>query len=839
MKTKSKTVAFILALCILFCGLPAAHAYAADSGESAVAASGRAGANAVWQLTENGVLTVSGTGAVYDDFVPGDAYLSAHTTDIYEIVIKEGITAIGFSAFYECVSAVSVSLPNSLEKLGSCAFGFCLSLQSVTIPDKITVLPADLFFSDYSIVEVKLPKNLKRIEWQALLCSGLHIIRIPASVEKIEAAAFYAAGIEYVLFEGTKQQWQKVVDFEHNDCLKTAKVFYEYTEAKPVVLEEGECGADGTNMKWTITSDNTLTISGSGEMKDFYGEEGAFPCHPWCRLKAYDFVKTIVVKEGVKSISAYAFYGTKAEKVILANSLTYVPGSAFVWNDTIREINIPDRLDRYCYTICSELSALETVTATSACINFYVDASGALFSKTDNMLIKAPGKCTEVHIPKDVEEVLSDAFQYNTAILSVTVDPDNPVFSSEQGVLFRREGDHPLYTLVYCPSAIPLSTYQCPEQTVQIESYAFADNQTLKKIVLTDAVKGIGMSAFERCRAEEIVLPEQVESMGSVCFQDCYYLRSVNLPCGAESTYFMFNHCISLESVSLPDTINAIEEVAFGECWSLKEITLPDGIRSIDSCAFRGCGCITSIVFPASLERIDREAFWRCDSLEYAVFLNDTVELDYNAFNYSILGDPDSGWYAAGPDNLTFVCGSGSTAVQYAENMRLKTMPLNVNGHIYIPDVSVPPTCTLPGKTEGAHCLECGEILKEQTEIPAAGHKWGYGIITKAPTETETGIRTFTCEVCGETKTETIDVIYNGPGTPEVQPYSGGDPDGDGRITAADARLALRKSVGLENFAEGSPAFVACDVDHDAKVTAADARLILRASVGMEDPKKL
>ena len=81
-------------------------------------------------------------------------------------------------------------------------------------------------------------------------------------------------------------------------------------------------------------------------------------------------------------------------------------------------------------------------------------------------------------------------------------------------------------------------------------------------------------------------------------------------------------------------------------------------------------------------------------------------------------------------------------------------------------------------------------------------------------------------------------MIFNGPGTPEVQPYSGGDPDGDGRITAADARLALRKSVGLENFAEGSPAFIACDVDRDGRVTAADARLILRASVGVEDPKK-
>ena len=64
-----------------------------------------------------------------------------------------------------------------------------------------------------------------------------------------------------------------------------------------------------------------------------------------------------------------------------------------------------------------------------------------------------------------------------------------------------------------------------------------------------------------------------------------------------------------------------------------------------------------------------------------------------------------------------------------------------------------------------------------------------------------------------------------------------GDPDGDGEPTAADARLALRRAVGLETYAPGSAEFIACDVDGDNDVTAADARLILRAAVGLEDLK--
>ena len=62
-----------------------------------------------------------------------------------------------------------------------------------------------------------------------------------------------------------------------------------------------------------------------------------------------------------------------------------------------------------------------------------------------------------------------------------------------------------------------------------------------------------------------------------------------------------------------------------------------------------------------------------------------------------------------------------------------------------------------------------------------------------------------------------------------------GDVDKDEKVTASDARLALRCAVGLEDYASGSEEFVAADVDFDEKVTASDARLILRAAVGLEE----
>ena len=77
-----------------------------------------------------------------------------------------------------------------------------------------------------------------------------------------------------------------------------------------------------------------------------------------------------------------------------------------------------------------------------------------------------------------------------------------------------------------------------------------------------------------------------------------------------------------------------------------------------------------------------------------------------------------------------------------------------------------------------------------------------------------------------------------GPSAAAAATRKPGDVDGDGNITAADARLALRKAVGLETYEENSPAFSACDVNFDGRVSADDARLILRGSVGLEDPAK-
>ena len=91
-------------------------------------------------------------------------------------------------------------------------------------------------------------------------------------------------------------------------------------------------------------------------------------------------------------------------------------------------------------------------------------------------------------------------------------------------------------------------------------------------------------------------------------------------------------------------------------------------------------------------------------------------------------------------------------------------------GHTEVIDPAVEPACTTPGKTEGKHCSVCNEVLVAQKEIPAKGHSWDEGVITTSPTCSDAGVKTYTCTVCSETKTEVLDATGHTPVDVAEQP---------------------------------------------------------------------
>ena len=88
------------------------------------------------------------------------------------------------------------------------------------------------------------------------------------------------------------------------------------------------------------------------------------------------------------------------------------------------------------------------------------------------------------------------------------------------------------------------------------------------------------------------------------------------------------------------------------------------------------------------------------------------------------------------------------------------------NGHKEAAIPAVAATCVTTGLTEGKKCSVCGIILEAQKDTPIVDHSWNGGVVTKQPTVEETGIRTYTCKVCGEQKTEVIPKLTVEEATP-------------------------------------------------------------------------
>ena len=79
-------------------------------------------------------------------------------------------------------------------------------------------------------------------------------------------------------------------------------------------------------------------------------------------------------------------------------------------------------------------------------------------------------------------------------------------------------------------------------------------------------------------------------------------------------------------------------------------------------------------------------------------------------------------------------------------------------------------TCTEPGYTGDTYCKDCGEKIGTGTDILAKGHSWNEGKITTAPTCENAGVKTFTCTVCSETRTEAINATGHTPVKVAEQP---------------------------------------------------------------------
>ena len=141
---------------------------------------------------------------------------------------------------------------------------------------------------------------------------------------------------------------------------------------------------------------------------------------------------------------------------------------------------------------------------------------------------------------------------------------------------------------VVIPSSIELWGIDC--DVVGITDYAFYNCTNLKSITLPESIVSIGEYAFQKSGLTEVVIPDNVKSIGASAFTECSGLVSVSLPRNLSLIRMnTFWNCTGLQSVTFPEDLETIGTFAFAKCTSLKKVDLPATLTILESGAFKFC----------------------------------------------------------------------------------------------------------------------------------------------------------------------------------------------------------------------------------------------------------
>ena len=372
--------------------------------------------------------------------------------------------------------------------------------------------------------------------------------------------------------------------------------------SRDTVVDSGTCGGTLNNsqlMKWTLTSDGTLTISGEGNM---FGA-------PWSQYKSK--IKKVLIGEGVESISDNAFhYYENLRSVSLPSTLTSIGEAAFWACSSLQSITLPNNLThiglnafRACHSLTQVLipasvtnidgSAFECCTGLTDVVfegNSLEFGSGATFydcTSLKNVFFNGT-RADWTASRGSSGSVLPAAAQiyYKNDLISSGTCGDNSSGNNTQwkltkagtliitvgtgctegGIADFAYGKAPWYQDIY-DSGIRCLIIGSGIKT--IGSYAFADCTDLAEIIVPDGVISIGDGAFQQnSGAKRVVLPPSTAYIGHGALRDCSALTSVSLPDSMSNRLFldMFEGCTNLKSVDIPDGITDIYEGDLASC---------------------------------------------------------------------------------------------------------------------------------------------------------------------------------------------------------------------------------------------------------------------------------
>lgn len=324
-----------------------------------------------WQLAEIDLALY----ASYLNFIGDEAF--AGCSALATITLPMRLTHIGEGAFMGCASIDGIDLPDKLSYLGRFAFQSCTSLTSVNVPWQITHLPDYSFFGCSSLSSVTFGRYLESIGKEAFLwCPSLKEIHLPISVTEVpeHSIGYYYFEREFVKYDGVtviagspagmeyavSNGFSLIIDDSSHVCdhacpycdLCTAECEYFLCCKKCMGHTFPITGSISDSVKWSLSDDFVLSITGNGEIPDF-----AYNSVPWlpyrnCILKA-------VVGDGITSVGSFTFDSHPSlREVSLPDGLLSIGRKAFSLCTALSGVTLPDtvtRIDSLAFNGCASL----------------------------------------------------------------------------------------------------------------------------------------------------------------------------------------------------------------------------------------------------------------------------------------------------------------------------------------------------------------------------------------------------------------------------------------------------------------------------------------------------
>lgn len=614
---------------MLFPAAPEAHA------ES----TGNFGESITWSLSDDGVLSIKGSGAMPDyTFSSQNRSPFYHDYSIVRVTIGSGVTAIGRAMFAHCQNMKSIDIPKSVVRIGQDAFFTCESL-------------ADVFYGG------------DEKDWEAVE-EGTRGESKPTN-----ATIHYSAALKEMGMLGEKVTWRLYTNGaleidgsgpipDYSTSYGSRSPFYYNSSVRGITVGEGVTRIGGSlftgcqyatvvSISASVESVASGTFLSCSRLKEInVSSESEFLCSEDGVL--FNKGKTTLIQfptarggeytlpDSVTSIYSYAFNSnTGITGVTLPEGLKTIGACSFRNCSSLRELVIPSSVtsigsEALCG--CRSLTGILVDDGNTA----YSDVDGVLFNKSGTTLIQCPimrtgeytvpggvtsignsafrscSSLTAVDLPASVKSIGSESFCGCSKLGKINVDPESPSYSSDNGVLFNKAGT----SLIRCPSAYQ-GEYSVPDGVKSIGSHSFCNCSGLSALSLPSGITSIGSYALSGCnKLRELAIPEGVKTIGTCALESCSSLTALALPRGVETIgSYAFSGCSSLTGLTLCCGVESIGSYAFSGCSKLTAFTVPAGVKTIGGLAFNSCRSMKEVNLPSSLKTVGSYAFNNCTAL--------------------------------------------------------------------------------------------------------------------------------------------------------------------------------------------------------------------------------